>query len=62
MHTAPKNGTWIELLVRHVTWARASASDRHHWQGPCRAQWIDFNGGGWTWSGHMGEPIAWRPL
>jgi hypothetical protein len=61
MHTAPKDGTWIDLLVRHSSWVCADAAHKDQWQAPCRAQWIDFNGGGWTWSGHMGEPIAWRP-
>jgi hypothetical protein len=60
MHTAPKDGTWIELLVRHTNWVYAKGDEKHRWQGPCRAQWIEFNGGGWTWSGHMGHAIAWR--
>lgn len=48
MHTAPKDGTWIDLLVRHSDWVYARNEEKHRWQGPCRAQWIDFNGGGWT--------------
>lgn len=60
MHSAPKDGTCIELLIRHHNWLYAAADRKHEWQGPCRAQWIDFNGGGWTWSGHMGHAIAWR--
>jgi hypothetical protein len=61
MPSAPKDGTEIELLVRHSTWHYASLADRAKWQGPCRGSWLDFNGGGWSWSGHMGTPIAWRP-
>lgn len=63
MHTAPKDGRHIELLVRHATWWSArGTTDQHRWQGPCRAQWLEFNGGGWSWDGHMGVAIAWRPL
>lgn len=63
MHTAPKDGTSIELLVRHSTWwAARGTADQNRWQGPCRAQWLDFNGGGWCWDGHMGVAIAWRPV
>lgn len=60
MPSAPRDGTWIELLVRHMSWHYEAPDKRDRWQGPCRAQWIDFNGGGWTWSGHMGTAIAWR--
>lgn len=62
MPSAPKDGTYIELLVRHRSWHYASDADKAIWQGPVRGQWIDFNGGGWCWSGHMGDPIAWRQL
>jgi hypothetical protein len=30
------------------------------WEQACNARWIDFNGGGWTWNGIAGTPIAWR--
>jgi hypothetical protein len=60
---APQDGTEIEILVRHRTWQYARTDkERALWQGPCRAKWIDHNGGGWTWSGHAGAIIAWRPL
>ncbi|HEY8359190.1 MAG TPA: hypothetical protein VIL30_17210, partial [Ramlibacter sp.] len=63
MHTAPKDGRAIELLVRHSTWWSARGTDdQDSWQCPCPGQWLDFNGGGWSWSGHMGVAIAWRPL
>jgi hypothetical protein len=61
MHSAPKDGTHIELLIRHFDWLYAAPADRHRWQAPCRAHWINFNGGGWTWVGIMGDAIAWRP-
>ena len=60
MHTAPKDGRDVELLVRHRDWLYASADQKDRWQGPCRGQWLPFNGGGWCWQGHMGEAIAWR--
>lgn len=60
MPSAPKDGSQIELLIRHTSWHYEVPAKRDQWQGPCRASWTDFNGGGWTWSGHMGTPIAWR--
>lgn len=62
MATAPKDGTYFELLVRHTTWYYEEPGKRDSWQGPCRANWTDFNGGGWAWSGHSGEPLVWRPV
>lgn len=63
MTTAPKDGSEIELMVRHHTWHYAAPHEKAIWQGPHRAHWIDFNGGGWTWQpGLCGSPIAWRPL
>lgn len=60
MPSAPKDGSQIDLLIRHSTWHYAPPALRFHWQGPCRGSWLDFNGGGWSWEGHMGAPIAWR--
>jgi hypothetical protein len=64
MADAPTDGTEIELLVRHRTWwsAKKNGDDLSLWEGPCRGQWLEFNGGGWSWQGHMGTPIGWRPL
>jgi hypothetical protein len=61
MHTAPKDGTRVDLLIRHLNWLYASPEQKAMWQGPCRAHWIEFNGGGWCWAGLTGDPIAWRP-
>jgi hypothetical protein len=61
MPTAPKDGTRIDLLIRHATWHYEKPEARDQWQGPCPGEWLDFNGGGWCWSGHCGSPIAWRP-
>lgn len=60
MHSAPKDGSEIELLMRHPNWTYAKQEERSDWQGPVRGHWIDFNGGGWCWSGIAGYPIAWR--
>jgi len=64
MAYAPTDGTEIELLIRHRSWwpAKKNGEDLSLWEGPCRGQWLDFNGGGWSWAGHMGTPIGWRPL
>ena len=67
MLTAPLDGTEIELLVRHHAYWTALKCDGKEkadkeWQGPVTGKWIDHNGGGWTWRGHSGSPVAWRPL
>lgn len=61
MTTAPRDGTYIEVLVRHFTWRYAKGVEKDRWQQHVRAQWIDFNGGGWAWSGIMGTAMVWRP-
>lgn len=60
MTTAPKDGSEVELLLRHKNWQYAQGEEKRQWQGPYRAKWINFNGGGWTWHGMAGNPIAWR--
>ena len=60
--TAPRDGTEILLLVRHANYALASAQDREQWQAWETGKWIDHNGGGWTWHGIAGSPVAWIPL
>jgi hypothetical protein len=62
MATAPKDGTRIWLRVRHFNWRYAGEHDREKWEQDVSAMWIEHNGGGWTWNGIMGEPIAWLPL
>jgi hypothetical protein len=61
MDSAPRDGTHVELLVRHHSWHYARPHEKAMWQSPHRGHWIDFNGGGWTWEpGLCGSPIAWR--
>lgn len=60
MSTAPLD-TEVTLLMRHFNWHYASPVDRGIWQEEVRGRWIDFNGGGWTWGGMVGTPIAWKP-
>lgn len=61
---APRDGTEIEILVRHPSYyvAQKVGSTSEKWEGFCVAKWIDHNGGGWTWSGHYGTPEGWREL
>lgn len=60
---APLDGTKVELLIRHRTWWTAHKIGADSiWQGPAVGHWVDFNGGGWCWSGMSGEPIGWRPV
>lgn len=60
---APLDGTKVELLIRHHTWWTARKSGAAAaWQGSVLGHWVDFNGGGWCWSGMSGDPIGWRPF
>ena len=61
MATAPRDGTEIDILFRHVTWHYADTETRDsEWQQVCKARWTDFNGGGWVWYGICGVAIGWR--
>lgn len=64
IETAPKDGTRIAAWCVHPTAAVAerSGGDRSIWEGPVIAQWIDHNGGGWTWHGLAGALTGWMPL
>lgn len=62
MTDAPKDGTEVELLVRHTDYRYAKPENQHLWEQVVRAKWIDFNGGGWTWSGMYGTAWGWRPV
>ena len=63
MTDAPKDGTEVELLLRHTNWHYCKTDeDRAQWEQAVRAKWIDHNGGGWTWSGMCGSAWGWRPL
>jgi hypothetical protein len=61
MAEAARDGSEVILLVRHASWSHASDADRHIWQAEVRGRWTAHNGGGWTWWGLAGAPIAWRP-
>ena len=67
MLTAPLDGSEIEILFRHHDYWTSLKLDgkekaEEQWQAAQRAHWIDHNGGGWTWYGMAGVPVAWRPL
>ncbi len=62
MHAAPKDGTEIMLLIRHRNYELADEAQKPDWQEWCVGKWIDHNGGGWTWHGIAGSPVAWLPL
>ena len=63
MTDAPRDGTEVELLVRHTNFRLCkSDEERSMWEQALPAKWIDFNGGGWTWRGLAGSAVGWRPL
>lgn len=63
MESAPRDGTEVELLLRHMNFRLCKTDEeRSEWEQVVRAKWIDFNGGGWTWYGMAGSAVGWRPL
>ncbi len=63
MIDAPKDGTEVELLLRHMNWSYCHTDEtRAQWEQIVRAKWIDHNGGGWTWRGMCCSAWGWRPL
>lgn len=60
--SAPLDGTYVELLIWHHNHFKAPENQKENWEQIVKAQWIDFNGGGWTWSGMSGSPQGWRTL
>jgi len=61
---APRDGTKIELFIRHQSYyaAKRAGDTTTRWEGFCIGHWTDHNGGGWTWSGHAGTPEGWREI
>jgi hypothetical protein len=61
MDSAPKDGTKIQLIIRHENYRYARTDeDRDRWEQEVEAHWIGHNGGGWTYHGMMGQPTQWR--
>jgi hypothetical protein len=60
IETAPKDGTWIVAWCVHPYASSMTQPDEY--VGPVVASWIDHNGGGWTWHGHLGNFTHWMPL
>lgn len=61
MATAPKDGTPVYLLVRHVNYHYCERSARPVWEESVRSYWYEHNGGRWSWNGMDGEAVAWMP-
>ena len=60
IETAPKDGTAIVAWCVHPY--ASSMTEPDDYVGPVIARWIDHNGGGWTWHGHLGNFTHWMPL
>lgn len=60
IETAPKDGTPIVAWCVHPY--ASSMTEPKDYVGPVIAYWIEHNGGGWTWHGHLGNFTHWRPL
>jgi hypothetical protein len=58
MDNAPRDGTTVELLIRHFNWEYSNQSEQ--WEQIVEGKWIKHNRGGWTWKGMCGTPHAWR--
>lgn len=58
---APKDGTVIIAWCVHVNAEFSKDPVGEGWSCPVVAQWIDHNGGGWTWHGLCGTLVAWMP-
>lgn len=61
MSEAPKDGTFIKVLVYHPQRRYAKKKEKNEWAAVVEARWTDFNGGGWVWSGMFGRFQGWRP-
>lgn len=61
MSEAPKDGTFIQVLVYHPQRRYAKKKGKDEWAAVVEARWTDFNGGGWVWSGMFGRFQGWRP-
>lgn len=60
IESAPMDGTPILAwcVHPHARWA----TDNKDWSAAVVTQWIDHNGGGWTWNGMAGTFTHWMPL
>lgn len=60
IESAPKDGTPILAWCVHPH-ARHATDDKD-WSAAVITQWINHNGGGWTWNGLGGSFTHWQPL
>jgi len=62
IETAPRDATWIIAYCVHANAKYVKDAEAEGWVAPTRAQWIDHNGGGWTWHGMAGRFTHWIPM
>ncbi len=60
IESAPRDGT--PLLAWCVHPHARHAEDPKEWAAAVVTQWINHNGGGWTWNGMAGSFTHWQPL
>lgn len=62
IETAPRDGTRVLLWCVHAHAAYSADPVSEGWAACVLGQWINHNGGGWTWHGLCGRLTHWRPL
>lgn len=52
----------IYVVHDHAKYESDPIRRKQEWEGWCVGRWINHNGGGWTWHGHIGRVTHVAPL